>query len=175
MRAFLSVLVFYISAGSALAQMQPLAYAEAVVDAPVADVWSDWTTPDGLEAFFAPKAVIDLKPGGAYEVWFLPEAEPGQRGADNGIILGLQENRMIHFTWAMPPYMEEIRPHMTSVQIFFDPLPGSKTRVRLYHTGFGGGEAWDKGRAYFVASWPQVMELYRGYRIKAGTGLKSPD
>ncbi len=144
----------------AAAQLRPMVYAEVTVDALANEVWEDWTTQDGLESFFAPKAIVDLKPGGAYEVWFLPDAPAGQRGADDGIILGLQTEKMIHFTWAMPPYMPEIRPHMTTVQILFEPAANERTRVRLFHTGFGSGETWRKGRDYFAKSWPAVLDLY---------------
>ena len=146
------------------AQTRPMVYAEITVDASVVDVWTDWTSKDGLESFFAPKAIVDLKPGGAYEIWFLPDAPEGQRGAEDGVILGLQTHKMIQYTWAMPPYMPEIRPHMTTVQMFFEPVSDSRTRVQLFHTGFGSGEAWDKGRDYFAKSWPAVMDLYAAHK-----------
>lgn len=74
---------------------------------------------------------------------------------------------MISFTWAMPPYMPEIRPHLTSVQIYFEPAGDNKTRVRLFHTGFGTSEAWENGHDYFEQTWPAVLENYRAYKEKA--------
>ncbi len=148
----------------ATAQLRPMVYTETIVDAPAAEVWSDWTTEAGLEDFFAPKAVIELEPGRAYELWFLPDAEPGQRGAEDGVILGLEPERMLHFTWAMPPYMPEIRQHMTAVQILFEPISETKTRVRLFHTGFGTTKAWDKGHDYFTKVWPGVMKNYKAHK-----------
>lgn len=144
----------------AFAQMRPMAYAEVTVNAPVADVWTDWTTTQGLESFYAPKAIVDLKPGGAYEVWFLPDAEPGMKGAEDGVILGYQDKRMLQYTWKMPPYMPEIKPHMTVVQMYFDKISDTRTRVRLYHTGFGDSEKWQEAQDYFKKSWPAVMDLY---------------
>ena len=41
------------------ATAQPLApdiVVTKVIDAPVAEVWKAWTTPEGIESFFAPKA-----------------------------------------------------------------------------------------------------------------------
>jgi len=73
---------------------------------------------------------------------------------------GLHGTRMISFTWAMPPYMEDIRPHMTIVQLWFMPLPNGKTRLRLFHTGFGDTPAWQKGRDYFAKTWPDVIARY---------------
>ena len=161
MRALILTLILTVFATPAEAQLRPMVYSETTVGADVNTVWDDWTTAEGLESFFAPKAIVELEPGGAYEVWFLPDAPKGQRGADNGVVLGFQDKRMIQFTWAMPPYMPEIRPHMTVVQVWFVPVSETQTRVRLFHTGFGDGEIWDKGHDYFQDSWPQVLELYR--------------
>jgi len=134
-----------------------MVFAEAEINAPIDAVWADWTTAEGLESFLAPKAIVELEPGGAYEAWFLPDAEPGQRGAEDGIILGLQDKTMLNFTWAMPPYMPEVRPHMTSVQIWFLASDDNRTKVKLYHTGFGAGPDWEKGEAYFEKVWPEVL------------------
>lgn len=156
----LTALLALLSYGQ-IAQARPMVLTGTEVDAPIEQVWEDWTTADGLESFFAPKAIVEARPGGAYEIWFLPDAPAGQRGAENGIVLGIQDKHMISFTWAMPPYMEEIRPHMTVVQIRFEPAGKDRTRIRLYHTGFGEGEAWDEGRNYFAKTWPQVLDNYR--------------
>jgi len=149
---------------AAHAQLRPMVYTDKIIDAPIDIVWEDWTTAEGLESFFASKAIVETRPGGAYELWFAPEAPKGQRGAEDGIIIGLQNEddgtRMISFTWAMPPYMEDIRPHMTIVQLWFMPLPNGKTRLRLFHTGFGDTPAWQKGRDYFAKTWPDVMARY---------------
>ncbi len=169
MRAlFLTLLsfVFFAMMGQtyAHAQLRPMVYTDKIIDAPIETVWQDWTTSEGLESFFAPKAIVEARPGGAYEIWFAPDAPAGQRGAENGIIIGLQTSndgpRMISFTWAMPPYMEDIRPHMTVVQLWFVPQSSRKTRLRLFHTGFGDTKAWQEGRDYFAKTWPEVLTRY---------------
>jgi len=46
--------------------LQPDIMVTRVINAPVADVWKAWTTTDGIESFFAPKAVkVVPEPGGA--------------------------------------------------------------------------------------------------------------
>lgn len=169
MRAlYLSAMIFIISMiftpFTAQAQLRPMVYTEKTVNAPIDQVWADWTTAEGLESFFAPKAIVEARPGGAYEVWFLPDAPAGQRGAEDGVVIGLQnsddETRMISFTWAMPPYMETIRPHMTIVQLWFVPQGETQTRLRLFHTGFGDTKDWQEGRDYFAKTWPDVMHQY---------------
>lgn len=148
----------------ASAQLRPMIYSETTVDASPAEAFSDWTHSESIEAFFAPKATIEAKPGGIYELCFAPDAPKGSCGNDDGRLLGLEADSMISFTWAMPPYMPEIRPHLTSVQIYFEASGDNKTRVRLFHTGFGTSEAWDQGRAYFEQTWPAVLENYKSYK-----------
>jgi len=148
------------------AQLRPIVYTDNTVEAGIDEVWTDWTTAEGLENFFGPKAIIDGKLGGAYEVWFLPDAPKGQRGAEDGILLGWQKesadgSRMIQFTWKMPPYMPEINEHMTVVQLWMIPMDNDTTRLRLFHTGFGDTPKWMEARDYFNKSWPSVMELYK--------------
>lgn len=147
------------------AQLRPMVYAERTVEAEVEQVWTDWTTAKGLESFFAPKAIVDGHIGGAYEIWFAPDAPKGQRGAEDGVLLGWQKDaangsRMIQFTWKMPPYMADINENMTVVQLWMIPAGEDKTRLRLFHTGFGDSPKWLEGERYFEKTWPQVLEMY---------------
>lgn len=138
------------------------------VTAPLAQVWSDWTEVDGLEAHFAPKAFVDLRPGGTYEIWFRPEAPKGQRGAEDGIILGLESEgaqRMLHVTWRMPPYMPDIVPHKTVVQMWFEDKGDGITEIRLYHSGFGHSPVWQEAVHYFMKVWSDVFAHYKAYAI----------
>lgn len=130
--------------------------ASVEVEATPAEIWEMWTTEDGL-SFFAPAARIDLRPGGDYEVYFLPDAPAGQRGSEGTTVLGFQENRMLTITWAMPPYMPEVRPHLTPLTIEIVPVSDTMTSVTLTHTGWGEGGEWDEAYAYFQQNWPLVL------------------
>ncbi|MCG8504774.1 MAG: SRPBCC domain-containing protein [Sphingomonadales bacterium] len=131
---------------------------EIVVPAPVAEVWSAWTTSAGIQSFFARGAKISLDQGGAYEIYFLPDAEEGQRGSEGTHILGYQLHRMLHVTWALPPYMPALRHDLTTVLIHFIPEGDNATRVVLVHSGWGRGDDWDAAYAYFLTSWDQVLD-----------------
>jgi uncharacterized protein YndB with AHSA1/START domain len=131
--------------------------ASVVVELPVSEVWRLWTTSEGVTSFFAPGANIELRPQGPFELFFAPDAEPGQRGSEDTIILGYQENRMLSVSWGLPPYMTEVRPHHTHLLIRFEPLGDALTRVSLIHSGWGEGEAWDEAFAYFERVWPHVL------------------
>ncbi len=129
---------------------------DIMIEAPIDAVWQAWTTREGIKSFFAPDSLIEIKPGGAYEFWFLPDAAHNQRGSYQTHILGLTERKMLHFTWSMPPYKTSIRPHKTSVILYFDDI-GKGTKLRLRHTGWGVGDDWDDGYQYFVNAWAAVL------------------
>ena len=58
---------------------------EAVVEAPPAEVFQLWTTPAGVQKFFAADARIDPRTGGRYEIIFNPTADPeGARAGTKG-------------------------------------------------------------------------------------------
>ena len=151
--AILALLFFVISPAGA----QRAITASVVVDLPAAEAWRLWTTNEGVTSFFAPAAHIELRPQGPFEFYFAPDAEPGQRGSEGTIILGYQENRMLSASWALPPYMADVRPHHTHLLIRFEPLGEARTRVSLVHSGWGEGEAWDTAFTYFERVWPHVL------------------
>jgi len=79
--AFLCVgLIHSLFMGTAHAQLRPMIYADVTVDAPISDVWEDWTTEAGVTSFFAKAAEIEMKPGGAYRLYFAPSAPEGSAG-----------------------------------------------------------------------------------------------
>jgi uncharacterized protein YndB with AHSA1/START domain len=130
---------------------------DAIVRAPVADVWNAWTTKAGIESFFAPEAVVDAKPDGAFEPHFNPYATPGLKGADNMRFLSLQKDRLLSFTWNAPPHLAEARTQRTVVIVRMEPAGEHETRLRLTHTGWGDGGEWDKAYDYFDNAWGRVL------------------
>jgi uncharacterized protein YndB with AHSA1/START domain len=160
-RYVFAIAALFMMANTAFAQLRPMIYEEVRVSVSAADAFNDWTTEDGIEAFFAPEATINLVPGGLYELCFAPDAPDGACGNDDGTILAFEPDAMLSFTWAMPPYMPEIRPHLTVVQLLFEPNGPDETTIRLFHTGFGSSDAWAQGRNYFEETWPVVLENYR--------------
>ena len=164
-RFILLLAVSFLMGSEASAQLRPMVYSETTVETSALEAFSDWTRSESIQAFFAAQATINPTPGGIYELCFAPDAPEGSCGNDDGRILGLEAGKMLSFTWAMPPYMPEIRPHLTTVQIYFEPLDDATTRVRLFHTGFETSEAWDQGRDYFEKTWPAVLEGYREWKL----------
>ena len=94
---------------------------EEIIPAPIEAVWQAWTTAEGVRSFFAPQCTIDLRPGGAYEMYFDLEAASGLRGSEGCVVLAIEEPYMLSFTWNAPPELPRIRDHHTHVTT----LPGS--------------------------------------------------
>lgn len=158
---------------AAHAQLRPMIYTETTVERPVSEVWSDWTTPDGIGRHFSDSGIednieIDLRPGGDFNIGYLPNKTTEDKPPrEAGHILGLQTptqkgkagSHMIQFTWPVPPHITGINNHMTSVQMWFVPV-GDHTRIRLFQTGFGDSPKWLKAREYFEQNWLEALERY---------------
>ncbi len=138
------------------------------VDAPIGEVWKAWTTSEGAETFFAPKCRIDARPGGAYEIYFDLEAEPGKQGGEGMIVMAVQPERMLSFTWNAPPHLPAVRSQMTHVTLRLEEVGGSRTRVLLRHDGWGDGGEWDQAYAYFQRAWGQVVLPRLKHRFAVG-------
>ena len=140
---------------------------EVVVDAPVADVWTAWTTEDGIRSFFAPDCNIELRIDGAYEMFFLLDGEPGKRGGEGVRFLAIQPEKMLSFTWNAPPHLPEARGQWTHVVLRFSEVDGGRTRLTLVHDGWGEGGEWDEAFKYFEHAWlegvlPNLVKLFSG-------------
>jgi uncharacterized protein YndB with AHSA1/START domain len=129
---------------------------EGIVMAPIEDVWRAWTTSEGIVSFFAPEAVIEATPGGAFFVHFNPYARAGLKGADDMRVLAVQAPKLISFTWNAPPHLPEARAQRTFVTVRLAPAEGG-TRVRLRHAGWGEGGQWDDAYQYFDRAWGSVL------------------
>ena len=141
---------------------------EAVVKAGVSKVWEAWTTPEGVTSFFAPACEIDLRPGGRYEMYFDPDAEPGRRGGEGVTILAIQPEKMLAFTWNAPPQLPDAREQFTHVTVRFVELDSERTRVVLVHDGWGAGGEWDEAFNYFVKAWNDVVMFRLVHRFEVG-------
>ena len=128
-----------------------------VINGSVAEVWDEWTTEQGIRSFFAPAAKIDLRPGGAYEMYFVPSLAPGLQGGEGNQIISIDPQRTLMFTWNAPPKFGALRDVRTYVVMRFEPVSAAKTRIRFTHFGFGEGAEWNAVYAYFDEAWDTVF------------------
>ncbi len=152
---------FFLVVGQSVACGQSLAPDIAVtgtINAPVAEVWKAWTTAQGIESFFAPKAAkVEPWPGGAFELWFGVDLPEGSRGSEGCRVHSLRPMAQFVFEWNAPPTIPAIRPLRTLVYLDFKPLPDNRTELTLRNFGYGDGEDWGKSKMYFEKAWPAVM------------------
>ena len=131
---------------------------EAMVPASVDDVWTAWTTREGIISFFAPDAQVDARPGGAFHIYFNPLGTAGSKGADDMRYMALQPKPMLSFDWNAPPHLPNARAQRTLVIVRFAPVDAKQTRVALHHVGWGDGDEWDRAYAYFDRAWTSVLD-----------------
>jgi uncharacterized protein YndB with AHSA1/START domain len=153
-----AVLAALVSVASAQ-PLQPDIAVTRVIAAPVAEVWKAWTTPEGIESFFAPKAArVEPRPGGAFELWFGVNLPEGSRGSEGCLFHSVTPMEQLVFQWNAPPTIPAIRPLRTLVYLDFKPLDGNRTELTLRNFGYGQGHDWQKSRAYFERAWNAVMD-----------------
>jgi len=139
-----------------------------IIPASLDEVWQAWTTEAGVRSFFAPRARLDLRPGGAYEMLFDLEAQPGQQGGEGMYLLAIQPKQMLSFTWNAPPELPTVRGQMTHVVVRLVPLGNHSTKVTLLHDGWGSGGEWDLAFAYFERAWLKIVFPRLKYRFVVG-------
>ncbi len=135
----------------------PLAHAsdrivsEGVIGAPVATVWAAWTTTDGLKAWLAPQADIDLRLDGLMRANYNPQGTLGDPGTIENRILAYEPERLLSMRVAKAPGgfpFSAIIGEMWTV-LHFTPTAEGKTHLRIVGLGFGPGEDAQKMRAFF--------------------------
>lgn len=141
---------------------------QVVISAPISEVWEAWTTEKGAKTFFAPDCRIDLRVGGAYEIYFDPSAPEGERGGEGLTILAIQGEKMLSFTWNAPPSLPEVRGQLTHVSVRFKPAGERTTLLSLEHDGWGEGGQWDQAFEYFTRAWGEVVLPRLQYRFELG-------
>ncbi len=149
-----------------------------VVDVSAEKAFELWSTVEGTRKFFGADAAIDLRPGGSYEIYFLPREEPqSELNSTKGAkLLGMEPNRNLVFEWTAPPFAAElnVEPLPTWVEVSFQSLSGQpgKTELHLVHHGFHRGGNWDVIFEFFVRGWASI--LYRFDLLCSGVAPARP-
>ena len=130
--------------------------------------WQTWTTPEGVTSFFAPKANIEPKVGGRYELLFDLKAPRGFQGTDGCILLGFDPPNALAFQFLPPPEFPNARRIQTRVDVFLEQvLGGGLTKFNITHSGFLEGEEWDECFEFFNWNWDVVLGRLQ-HRFNAG-------
>jgi uncharacterized protein YndB with AHSA1/START domain/predicted enzyme related to lactoylglutathione lyase len=136
---------------------------EIVVPRARAEVWSLWSSAQGLTQWLVKNARVELRPGGAYEILFMDDAPEGSRGSEGCRVLSFVRGRMLSFTWNAPPHLGKTRWEHTWVVVeLLD--EGEGTRVRVTHTGWPASglvhePQWEQTFVYFERAWDGVLRV----------------
>jgi uncharacterized protein YndB with AHSA1/START domain len=129
-----------------------------IVSASVDEVWRAWTTLEGIKKFFAPDAMLDIRPHGKYEILFDPEQPEGLKGAEGCTVLSYAPPRMFSFTWGAPPEFPNARKEIAQwVVLFFDEVGEKQTLVRFQEFGWKDDKEGEAVYEYFDQAWGLVL------------------
>ena len=132
---------------------------EAIVSAPVDEVWKAFTTSEGLQTWIWRDAKVDLREGGDWLVLY-----PGGK-TGGGTILSFEPKSKLVLSAMAPERFPHVRAERTRAVFEFAPAGPGETRVTLTQTGWKQGKEWDdayeylsKGNAQLLAQLQQRFE-----------------
>jgi uncharacterized protein YndB with AHSA1/START domain len=130
---------------------------EAVVAAPVDDVWRAWSTSTGLSAWLAPQAAIDLRIGGSLRVSYDGSGIASDTAVVNEI-LAFDPRRMLAFRVTKAPTDFQFATAVATMWtvVYFEPVGDSATRVRVVVNGLGSDAT--EARAFFESGNAQTLQ-----------------
>lgn len=130
-----------------------------VFDAPIEEVWSRFTTADGVASWMAPVAEVDLRSGGAIRTSYDPCGTLDGDGTITLSIVNYVPNTLLilktdlsnadEAAW-MNDAIRERAPNMANV-IEFESLEDGRTQITSWGLGYGTGENWEQMIGFFTA------------------------
>ncbi|HLY76404.1 MAG TPA: SRPBCC domain-containing protein [Thermoplasmata archaeon] len=134
---------------------------ETTISSPIERAWWAWTTSEGIAAWWAKSSWIELRIGGAFELYFLLNRPRGSQGSEGCRILSYRPPDMLSFSWNFPPSIPELREERTWVVLNLASEEPGVTQVSLDQLGWKEGPAWESGWKSLDDAWEQVLEAFR--------------
>lgn len=128
---------------------------EVVVPASLDDVWTAFTTKDGLQTWLWKEVRVDLRPGGDWIVQYTPTATGG------GTIVSVAPRSEIVMRALAPETFPAVRAARTTATFSFASAGPSATRVTLRQTGWQAGAEWDAAYDYLARGNAQLLTQLR--------------
>lgn len=140
------------SAGPACAATEESIVAEAIVDAPPAEVWKAFTTSGGLESWMASRADIDLRVDGLMRATHDPKGTLGDAGTIENRVLAYEPERLLAIRVSKAPADFPFRDQVASMWtvIHFLPAADDRTLVRVVGMGFAADPQAQKMKDFFA-------------------------
>jgi uncharacterized protein YndB with AHSA1/START domain len=123
---------------------------EVVVPAKPAEVWSAFSTAEGLSTWLWKDCTVDLKPGGGWIVHYPGGATGG------GTIESFEAGKQIVIHAMAPEKFPDVRRVGTTALFAFEP-EGEGTKVTLIQTGWKEGKEWDDAYEYLAQGNAQLL------------------
>ena len=128
-----------------------------------------------LRQWLAPKADVEMMPGGKYELFWSPEDADKNNNSTYGCkVLAVDAPNYFNIEWRgnkdHKSFMNNVRP-LTNVSVIFTPIASNQTKVSLLHTGWREGKNWDGAFTFFEKAWANAFkELESKFKDEASTG-----
>ena len=150
---------------------------EAIVDAPVDDVWAAFTTKAGQESWNVAHAEIDLQVGGKMLTHYDAKGAIGDPNTIENTILSFDAPRMISIRATKPPekfpFKEALKKMWTVV--YFERAGERQTKVTVVSQGFGDDEDSKTMRGHFDAGNAFTLkQLQKRFAPKEPAGTAKP-
>ena len=149
--------------------VSPLVH-EAVVEAPLVEMWNAWSTSEGLSAWMAPHAEIDMRVGGLMRANYNPEGRLGDSQTIVNTVLSFEPQRMISIKVVQIPEgfpFPNAITQMWSV-IYFVAVDSNRTAVREVSLGFSSDEESQRMRGFFNRGNAATMSELQRYFAEKG-------
>jgi uncharacterized protein YndB with AHSA1/START domain len=117
---------------------------EVSVPASIDDVWTAFTTSEGLSTWLWRDVRVDLRPGGDWLVLY-----PGGK-TGGGTILSFEPKHRLVLSAMAPEQFPIVRQRRTHAIFEFETLTPTETRVTLLQTGWKEGAEWDQAYEYLA-------------------------
>jgi uncharacterized protein YndB with AHSA1/START domain len=126
----------------------------------VAQAWNAWTQNDKLEEWLTAKANVDVRVGGAYELFWQPET-PNQNSTIGCKVTAMLPQKLLAFEWKGAVQFSNIMnvtPLPTWVSISFESTGSNSSIIHFRHSGWQAGADWDAARQWQTRSWMGALE-----------------
>jgi uncharacterized protein YndB with AHSA1/START domain len=157
------LLMLLLPAGVARGQEPGPIVAEAVIGAPVHEVWAAWSTSEGLRSWLAPHAEIEMRVGGTMRVNYSAAGSLDDPQVIVNTVLAFEPDRMLSIQVGRAPanfpFPNAIFRMWTVM--YFEPAESDHTRVRVVGLGFTADEESRRMRAFFERGNAETIEMLR--------------